>query len=58
MDATYEPGSQMNTGNKWEIKYILMSRHQNAGQKRIIMIANRCFENVANFEYVDMTVIN
>jgi hypothetical protein len=28
-------------------KYMLLSRHQNAGQNREIKIANRSFENVS-----------
>jgi hypothetical protein len=35
---------------------MLMSRHQNAGQNRDIKIANRCFENVAQFKYLGTTV--
>jgi hypothetical protein len=30
---------------------MLLSRHQNAGQNHDIKIANRCFENVAQFRY-------
>jgi hypothetical protein len=35
---------------------MLLSRHQNAGQNHDIKIANRCFENVAQFKYVRTTV--
>jgi hypothetical protein len=35
---------------------MLMSRHQNAVQKHYIKIANRSFENVANFKYLGTTV--
>jgi hypothetical protein len=33
-------------------KYMLLSRHQNAGQNHDIKISNRCFENVAQFRYL------
>jgi hypothetical protein len=35
-----------------------MSPHQNAGQNHDIKIANRSFENVAQFKYLGMTVTN
>jgi hypothetical protein len=35
---------------------MLLSRHQNAGQNRDIKIANRSFENVAQFKYLGTTV--
>jgi hypothetical protein len=50
-----EVGAEVNTE---KAKYMLMSRHQNAGQNRNIMIVNRCFENVARFRYLGTTVIN
>jgi hypothetical protein len=34
---------------------MLMSRHQNVGQNRSIKIANRSFENMAQFRYFGMT---
>jgi hypothetical protein len=36
----------------------LLCRHQNAGQIHNIKIANRCFENVAQFTYLGVTVSN
>jgi hypothetical protein len=36
----------------------MLSRHQNAGQSRDIKIGNRCFENVAQFRYLETTVPN
>jgi hypothetical protein len=39
-------------------KYMLLSRHQNAGQNRDIKIANRLFENVSQFRYLGTTVTN
>jgi hypothetical protein len=37
---------------------MLLSRHQNAGQNHDINIANKCFENVAQFIYLGATVTN
>jgi hypothetical protein len=42
--------------NAEKTKYMLLSRHQNAGQNHKIKIANRSFENVAKFKYLGMTV--
>jgi hypothetical protein len=39
-------------------KYMLLSHHQNAGQNYDTEIANRCFENVAQFGYLGTTKIN
>jgi hypothetical protein len=39
-------------------KYLLVSCHQNARQNHDIQIANRCFENVAQFLYLKTTVTN
>jgi hypothetical protein len=44
--------------NAEKTKYMLLSRHQNAGQNHDIKIANRSFENVAHFKYLGMTVTN
>jgi hypothetical protein len=43
IDASKEVGLEVNTG---KTKYMLLSRHQNAGQSHDIKIANKCFENV------------
>jgi hypothetical protein len=37
-------------------EYMLLSHYQNTGQNSDIMIANRSFENVAQFRYLGMTV--
>jgi ribosomal protein S2 len=54
-DATKEVGLEVNTE---KTKYMLLSRHQNAGQNHDIKIANRCFENVAKFRYSGTTITN
>jgi hypothetical protein len=46
IDASKKVGLEVNTE---KTTYMLLSRHQNAGQNRDIKIANRCFENVAQF---------
>jgi hypothetical protein len=46
-DASKEVGLEVNTE---KTKYMLLSRHQNAGQNHDIKIGNRCFENVAQFK--------
>jgi hypothetical protein len=53
IDASKEVGLEVNTQNT---KYVLLSRHQNAGQDYDVKIANRSFENVAQFKYLGMTV--
>jgi hypothetical protein len=35
-----------------------LSCHQNAGQNRGTKIANRCFENAAEFIYLEMAITN
>jgi hypothetical protein len=35
---------------------MLLSRHKNAGQNHDIKIANRYFQNVAQFKYLGTTV--
>jgi hypothetical protein len=37
---------------------VLLSRHQNAGQNHDIKLANRSFENVSQFKYLQPTVTN
>jgi hypothetical protein len=44
--------------NAGTTKYMLLSRHQNAGQNHDIKIANRSFENVAQLNNFGMTVTN
>jgi hypothetical protein len=44
--------------NTEKTKYMLLSRHQNAGQNLYTNIANRCFENVVEFRYLGKTIMN
>jgi hypothetical protein len=37
---------------------MLLSHHQNAGKNHDIRIANRCFENLAQFKCLGVTVTN
>jgi hypothetical protein len=42
--------------NEHKTKYMLLSRHQNAGQNHNIKKGDRSFENVAQFKYLGMIV--
>jgi hypothetical protein len=53
VEASKEVGLEVNA---LKTNYMLLSRHQNAGQNHDIKIANRCFENVAHFKYLETTV--
>jgi hypothetical protein len=53
LDSSKEAGLEVNLE---KTKYMLMSRSQKIGQKRIIKIANMSFENVAKFKYNGTTV--
>jgi hypothetical protein len=55
IDASKEVDLEVNTD---KTEYILLSRHQNAGQNHDIKIGNRCFENVAQFRYLGTTITN
>jgi hypothetical protein len=55
IDASKEVGLEVNAE---KTRYILLSRHQTAGQNHDIKIGNRSFENVAQFEYLGTTVTN
>jgi hypothetical protein len=56
-DASKDVALEVNTEKS---KYILLSRHQNAGQNHDIKIDNtrRPFENVAQFRYLGTTATN
>jgi hypothetical protein len=53
IEASKEVGLDVNAE---KTKYMLLSRHHNAGKNRNIKIANRSFEKVAQFKYVGTTV--
>jgi hypothetical protein len=53
IDVSKEVGVEMNVD-----KTMLLCRHQNAGQNRDIILANRSFENVPQFRYLGTTVTN
>jgi hypothetical protein len=52
INSSKEVGLEVNTETS---KYMLLSRHENAGQNHDIKIANKCFENVAKFIYLGTT---
>jgi hypothetical protein len=55
IDASKEVGLE---GNTEKTKYMLLSRHQNAGQNHDIKTVNGSFQNVAKFQYLGKTVTN
>jgi hypothetical protein len=55
IDASKEVGLEVNAE---KIKSMLLSRLKNAGQNHDIKIANRSFENVAQFKYLGTAVTN
>jgi hypothetical protein len=54
-DALKEVGLEVNTE---KTKYMLLCRHQIAGQNHDIEIGNRSFKNLAQFKYLGMTETN
>jgi hypothetical protein len=55
IDGSKEVGLEINVE---KTKYTLLSRHQNVGQNRDIIIAIRSFQNVSQLKYLGMTVTN
>jgi hypothetical protein len=55
LEASKEVGLEVNVQ---KTKYMLLSRRQNIGQNHGIKIADRCFENVAQFKYLGTTITN
>jgi hypothetical protein len=55
IEAIKEVGLEVSTE---KTKYMLLSRRQNIGQNHYIKIADRCFENVAQFKYLVTTITN
>jgi hypothetical protein len=54
IDANEEVGLEVNTE---KTKYMLLSHHQNSGQNHDIKICNTCFENVAQFRYLNQNLV-
>jgi hypothetical protein len=54
-DASKEVGLGINVE---KAKYVLLSRHQNAGQNRDMKIAKRSLENVTQLKYLGTRVTN
>jgi hypothetical protein len=50
MDASKEGSLEVNTE---KTKYMLLSHQQNAGQNHNIKTANKSFENMAQFKYLE-----
>jgi hypothetical protein len=46
------------TSKHRKTKYMLLSRHQSAGQNHDIKIGNIFFQNVAQFRYLGTTITN
>jgi hypothetical protein len=53
IDASREINLEVNTERT---KYLLLSRHQNAGQNLDLKIGNKRFENMAQFRYLGTTI--
>jgi hypothetical protein len=54
-DSSKEVGLEVSAE---KIKYMLLCRHQNAGQSCNIKIANGSFENISHFKNLGTTVTN
>jgi hypothetical protein len=55
IDVSKEVGLERNVE---KTKYMLLPRHQNAGQNHDIRIASRSLENLTQFKYLGTTVTN
>jgi hypothetical protein len=55
IDISKEIGLEVNAE---KTKYMMLSGHQNAGQNHDMTIANRSYENVAQFKYLGTAITN
>jgi hypothetical protein len=55
LDASKEVGPEVNAERT---KYMFMSRHQTTEQSLYINVANKSFENVAKFRYLESPLTN
>jgi hypothetical protein len=55
VNASSEVSLEVNTE---KIKYMFISRRQNAGRNHSLLISKKSFENVAKFKYLGITVTN
>jgi hypothetical protein len=55
LEASRDIGLEINAE---KTEYMIMSHHPNSGQNQNIRIDNESFENVAEFKYLGMTLIN
>jgi hypothetical protein len=53
LEASWEFGLEVNTE---KTEYMVLSRHQNAGQSHTLLIKNKSFKNLAKFKYLRKTV--
>jgi hypothetical protein len=53
LEASREVGLEVTTE---KTKYMVVTRHQNVGQDYNLLIANKCFESMTKFKYLETAV--